>query len=259
MLIIADSCTKCGICKDPCPTYAIDVQEDGPVLVSENCILCGQCEAICPEGALTNTALSHEQDIRLDKYPVLDAETAELFLRSRRSCRSWKPGIVPRETTEKLLQIGRYAATGSNMQGVSYLVIEKPEVMKKLEAMALDYYAKTTKPDDAVTKEALRGAPKALLRGAPMMILALTEKALPRTFRSGQFALTYVELYAPTLGLGTCWSGYMERFFKNDIPEVNELLGIPAHLEISAALLYGQAKHRYYKLTNRNKAEIYWA
>jgi electron transfer flavoprotein alpha subunit len=52
MLVIdADKCNACGLCKTSCPFGAIAV-EDEVAQVNELCTLCGACVNVCPQGAL---------------------------------------------------------------------------------------------------------------------------------------------------------------------------------------------------------------
>lgn len=47
-----DTCVGCGACKDACPVGAIDLNEEGKMVIDPNtCISCGTCAAVCPVGA----------------------------------------------------------------------------------------------------------------------------------------------------------------------------------------------------------------
>ena len=100
-LLVSSNCISCGLCSEVCPASVIDMEMGKPILSGKNCIKCGHCEAICPKHALTNNALNHESIIEITQHPVLNHETAELFLRSRRSIRCFKEEIVTKEETEK--------------------------------------------------------------------------------------------------------------------------------------------------------------
>jgi len=43
-------CTRCGLCEEHCPTGAIDLDVDSPILPT--CMWCTTCEMVCPEGAV---------------------------------------------------------------------------------------------------------------------------------------------------------------------------------------------------------------
>jgi len=46
-------CTRCGTCVEHCPTQAVEMGADGPVIVRPaDCTYCTACEALCPERAI---------------------------------------------------------------------------------------------------------------------------------------------------------------------------------------------------------------
>ena len=45
-------CTKCLSCQENCPTNAIDIENDPPLIQLEGCIFCWFCEKSCPENAM---------------------------------------------------------------------------------------------------------------------------------------------------------------------------------------------------------------
>jgi ferredoxin len=49
-------CNRCGTCVEHCPTNAVEMRAEGPVIVRlSDCTYCATCEAICPQGAITCT------------------------------------------------------------------------------------------------------------------------------------------------------------------------------------------------------------
>jgi NAD-dependent dihydropyrimidine dehydrogenase PreA subunit len=46
-------CDRCGACVEHCPSRAVEIQAQGPVIVRpEDCTYCTDCEAVCPQGAI---------------------------------------------------------------------------------------------------------------------------------------------------------------------------------------------------------------
>lgn len=262
ILQISDACIRCGSCKEDCPARIIEVDKTTPPhLTGEHCIRCGHCEAVCPVDALTNTLLHHEEDLPLAGLAPFSAADAERFLRTRRSVRMFKDTPVDKKTTEALIRIGRYAPTARNSQGVSYLVVASPEVRAALRRQAVDYYAAHQEGQPAIAA-ALRAFEATdhdhLMRGAPMLILALCSHKLDCARANAQFALSYIELMAPSLGLGSCWAGYMERYFFADTADMRTLLQLPEGQGVYGALLFGYPATRHRKAPTRNGAQVHW-
>lgn len=68
-----------------------------------------------------------------------EAEVLERIIRERRSIRAFRPDLVPRQVIEELLEVARWAPSGSNMQPwrVTVLAGERVESLRgRLEAAA---------------------------------------------------------------------------------------------------------------------------
>ena len=47
-------CDRCGDCVEQCPTEAVEMGLEGPVVIRPaDCDYCALCDAICPQGAIT--------------------------------------------------------------------------------------------------------------------------------------------------------------------------------------------------------------
>jgi nitroreductase len=233
--------------------------KDGlPYAKSDECILCDQCGAVCPVGAMTNIRVPQRDVLSLSESHPFSAKDAEKFIRSRRSIRHWKKEIVTEEETRILLDIGRYAPTGSNTQSVSYIVVASKEKMMQVREITMEWYRTSENPKiqklyQSFANEKDKGN-DLLFRNAPMLIIACGARELmpvPLYAISPQFALSYIELYAPSLGLGTCYSGYFTQFLQSGNKEIRNLLGIADDRDPGGALLFGYPKYRYYRTTNR--------
>ena len=70
-------------------------------------------------------------------------------------------------------------------------------------------------------------------------------------------ALSYLDLYAPSLGLGACWGGF---FYSatNSYPPLFKALGLPADHKAYGAMMVGYPKFKYHRLPLRNATEVTW-
>ena len=259
-----EKCTRCGFCAEVCPSGIVRVNSDGPELTQPKaCIKCGHCVAICPHAALDHSRNTLASQVDISQLPRLDAETAERFLRTRRSTRVYKQEKVAAEILLKLLNIGRYAATGGNSQGTSYLVLSDADVLKNVSAKVIDWLEEQirqevawVKPYAGMAKIYRETGYDIVLRKAPHLLLALGAAQNPIGRDNGRYALTYIELYAPSLGLGSCWAGFFEMAAFAKYQPLLELLNIPEGKAIAGALMLGTPKYRYQRLVERNPLDV---
>jgi nitroreductase/NAD-dependent dihydropyrimidine dehydrogenase PreA subunit len=259
-----DQCTRCGLCAEVCPSGIIRVNENGPELTwPKACIKCGHCVAVCPHAALDHTRNSLASQVEVSQYPRLDAETAERFLRTRRSVRAYKPESVPPETLMRLLNVARFAPSGGNSQGISYLVLSDRAVLKKITEQVVEWLEEQIRQEVSWVKS-YAGMAKIYretgydiaLRNAPHLVLALASAQSPIGRDNGRYALAYAELYAPSLGLGSCWAGFFEMAAFSGYKPLLEILDIPEGKTLAGAIMLGIPKYWYYRLVERNPLDV---
>jgi len=52
-IINLNKCDRCGRCVSECPTGAVEMGADGPVIVRPgDCDYCSECEVLCPQEAI---------------------------------------------------------------------------------------------------------------------------------------------------------------------------------------------------------------
>jgi nitroreductase/NAD-dependent dihydropyrimidine dehydrogenase PreA subunit len=259
-------CTRCGACAEVCPVGCIAMGEDGPrEAAGKHCIACGHCVAVCPTEAMDNENAPLEKQVPAS--PVLDANTAGQFLRARRSIRRYKPDAVPREKILELLDIARLAPTGSNAQRVSYMVYDEADTLRGMTAATIDWMEEQIRQGSAWARYFAgtvatyrKTGEDVILRDAPCLVAAMAAKSfLPRGRDNTHFALAYAELYAPTLGLGTCWTGLLESCAVSGYKPLADLLRLPEGQVFTGGLMVGFPKYRYQRLVDRNPLQVSWA
>ncbi|MBV4418448.1 nitroreductase family protein [Clostridium tyrobutyricum] len=256
-------CTRCKLCIEVCPSSVIDINKDGPYALNpDSCIACGQCTAVCPNKAIDNMKSPLSKQIPIKNFPVITSQTAEKFLRSRRSIRCYKETPVPKETLLKLVDIARFAPTASNTQGLSYIIVYDKKILEKATKIIVQWMESQLENPYHYSfphhvKNYRENGNDTILRNAPHLILAIA----PHDFKNGRentiSSLSYVELFATALGLGSCWAGLFEMcVFANYSPLLN-LFNIPEGKVITGAIMVGYPKYKYKRLVDRNPISIY--
>lgn len=261
-----ERCNRCGLCGRVCPTNVIKLGNQGPEAVNSACIACGHCVAVCPQAALDNAKAPLANQLPLAEEKIFDAETAACFLRSRRSIRCYKNETVPRDKIVNMLNIARLAPSGGNSQGVSYHVIDNPEILRKITAVTVDWMEEQMHQGSSWGKyfaglvDLFRSTGQdVILRNAPCLVIAMTNKRVLAGGRDNtRFSLAYAELYAPSLGLGTCWAGFFEACATSGYKPLLDILDLPKAMGITGGIMVGIPQYSYKRLVDRNPLQITW-
>ena len=260
-----DLCIKCGLCVEICPNGVIGMSTEGPQTISQACIVCGHCMAICPTAALDHVKAPLNQQVSLDNDPVIQAKTAAAFLRSRRSIRKYKKDKIAKETILQLLDIARFAPSGCNSQGLSYIIIENDEKLKKITETTIEWLEKQladdiewVKPFAELAEVYHKYGIDVVLRDAPSIIVAIAPQDFAMAHDNARFSLEYVELYATSMGLGTCWAGFVELAVGSQYKPLLEVMQIPEGFVAVGAMMLGYPKHTFKRLVDRNPLKVTW-
>lgn len=261
-----EKCIKCGICIKVCPNI-LEMGENGPkAKYPELCIGCGQCVAVCPQAAIDNDRALLSNQISLDQNLNFDSKAATQFLRSRRSIRHYKQTSVPRNQLLELINIARFAPTAGNSQGVSYIIVEDKNILKKASELTIDWMKSQVVSSKTVIYKSFakhiqmheEKDTDTILRDAPHIILATTTKGMPRGRENTIFSLAYLELFAPSLGLGSCWAGLLEMCLFDKYQPLLDLLNIPQDKEITGVVMVGYPLYHYQRMVNRKPLDVAW-
>jgi nitroreductase/NAD-dependent dihydropyrimidine dehydrogenase PreA subunit len=265
-----EKCNRDGLCVEECPGRIIRLDDKAGVPLPEAefasyCIACGHCVAVCPTGAFKLNWLGPDQCPEIVNDLKLTAEQAEQFLRSRRSIRTFKDKLVVRAQLEKLLEMACYAPSAKNSQPWHWAVVENPTEVHRLAGLVIDYMRAfiAEKPKLAALFSYTRVVAawdkglERVCRGAPHLIVAHADKNWGFGAEDTALALSYLELYAPVLGLGTCWAGYFYSAV-NAYPPLFEALKLPAKHKAFGAMMVGYPKFRYQRLVPRKPPKVNW-
>ena len=90
----------------------------------------------------------------------------------------------------------------------------------------------------SVVEKYLKTSQDFILRGAPCLIVAMADKTfLYRSRDNTHFSLAYVELYAPSIGLGTCYAGFFESCATSRYKPLLQLLNLTEGMVVTGGLM----------------------
>ena len=139
------------------------------------------------------------------------------LLKSRRSIRVYQDRPIPNDLLLQILEAGRWAPTGANLQPWHFSVVTDPETRRRIGEVTRFLFIKSSHVEKAPvvivlgfnTQKGKYGRYDVTLAGGNMMTMATN------------------------LGLGTCWIGAF------DESKVKEILEIPENIEVIGLITLG--------------------
>ena len=272
-IIDFNNCTRCLKCVKDCPANAITIETG---FIADTCIHCGHCIAICPE----MTVFPDTGDI-VPLQPIsVTAENFSSFTAGIRSCRSYQSKQVPEDILMQLVSNIKHYPSASNARPLHITIVCKPEKIqllnnltedslirlfsfisspiigtliqlfvpkmniKKLKRYKNSFLEKRKVNDSMICHH----APAVLLFHGPVTKTGMLEA-------DANIWATNTSLYANTMGLATCFNGFIVKAFgKNG--KHNHHFGMPETSRIYAALLIGYPKVKYLQECSRESPEV---
>ena len=256
-----NKCVHCGLCIKDCLRSAIGFDDNKiPHFVNSGetkCIGCQHCMAICPVGALSINGKNPA-----DSANITYGNSNEMLnlIKSRRSVRSYKNESIPSDKLEKITEMLAYPPTGGNVDCLHFSIVGTKEKMDEIRKVS--YEKLTNDPDENpmihMSKKAYQTGADPIYRGAPSMIVASVNKSksIPGCENADPIiALSYFELYAWTLGLGTLWCD-MAVIAANRYPEIKSMLKIPEDYTIGFIILIGTPNVKYSRAVQKDTNNV---
>ena len=262
------ACKQDGMCARECLAGIIRLPEGGyPEIPKGNevaCRLCGHCVAVCAQGALTHAVVPLEDSPAIREELSISEAQAVQFLRSRRSIRFYAEKPVERETIMRLIEVARYAPTGGNSQLVEWLVISGSARIHEISAEAVRCLREMLDKDPSIAVAApylptslanFDAGYDSILRSAPTLLIASAPMEASNGMVDLTLALSYLDLLAPAMGLGTCWAGLLQKAILYS-PSLKESLGIPPAHRYHYPMMLGYPRVKFYRLPERKTPKI---
>ncbi len=252
-----EKCTQCGMCIKDCLASAIEFDsEKYPKYAQggqERCISCQHCMAVCPTGALSFCGKNPDEADKV-RFPKPDEVLS--LIKSRRSIRHYKDEEIPEEIFDRLKKMFPYIPTGCNTNTLHFSIIESKSAMdvirnkvreKLLKLISNKIFSSLGKKFEHY-KTNFENGEDLIFRNAPHMIVVSSSIHAPCANVDPIIALSYIELYAQSLGLGTCWCGFAQACFKF-MPEFAPMLDIPDGYKPVYVMLLGKPDIKYHRTT----------
>lgn len=153
----------------------------------------------------------------------MNSEFLEI-IKTRRSCRQYKPEQITDAELNAVLGAGTYAPTSRGMQSPYIVAVQNPEIRKQLAAMNAKVMGVTSNP----------------YYDAPTYVLVFTPADANNPIQDGSCVLENMMLAAHAIGLASCWiHREREMFSTEEGKELMKKFGLPDGLVGIGALSLG--------------------
>ena len=260
-------CTRCGECVADCPARIIAMQEGVPEIAPDkeaSCYRCLHCLAVCPTGAVSILGVTPVSCKPLaGTFP--EPDKLEALIRGRRSVRRYKPENLEPQLLQRLLDVAWQAPTGVNSRDVLFTVVDDRDKLVRLraEVMAglgglvrenrlpegMEFFANFVKLWEEKGVDIL-------FRDAPHLLIATAPRSAASPVPDCLIALSYFELFAQSLGVGTLWNGLVKWGLFEILPDMRQRLGIPDEHVIGYAMSFGKPAVRFARSVQHGQAAI---
>lgn len=260
-------CTGCGLCAQDCPANIIGLQAGYPAIAEEQegvCFRCQHCLAVCPFGAVSILGKKPE-DSRPLKDNLPSPDQMETLIKGRRSVRRYCDENLEPELIQRLLDVAWQAPTGHNARQVRFTLIDDKEVMAKFREETMQGLAMVVRENKLpvgleffvdLVRLWEEQRVDTVFRGAPHLIVTSAPRGWASPLQDCLIALSYFELYAQSLGVGTVWDGIAKLAIDDLVPELRQTLRIPDDHLVGYAMAFGKPMVNYHRTVESGTANI---
>jgi NAD-dependent dihydropyrimidine dehydrogenase PreA subunit/nitroreductase len=268
-----EKCTRCLKCEKDCPASAITI-ETGEI--SDACIHCGHCVAICPEMAVRPDF----GDVFLLKPHSVTPKDFSNLTSGIRTCRSYSHKDIPDAVLLQLVDNMKHYPSASNARPLQISIVRSKEKVKLLndltEAALIRLFSLVCSPWISPLirifapsmnigklkryKASFIGNQKTndsqICHHAPAVILFHGEVSKTGMAEAdANIWAAYTSIYANTMGLGTCFNGFVVKAMGKG-SKLNQQFKVPKNHKVYASLLVGYPKVKYRNEVSRQSPVV---
>ena len=150
------------------------------------------------------------------------AETTFSLIKTRRSVRKYTDQPISESDLKKILEAGRWAPSGANLQPWRFFVTQDKALIKQIGEFCYFGLIKSRHVSEA----------------AAVIIICGDSRSMGNTWEKDcMIAGTNMTLMAAALEIGSCWIGAFNEL------EIKSLTSIPEYLKVIALISFGYASH----------------
>ena len=165
-------------------------------------------------------------------------------LLTRRSIRSYRPDMLPREVIEKIAEAGTYAPTGKNQQSPIIVAVTNKALRDRMSALNAAVLETESDP----------------FYGAPVVLVVLAERSNPNHVYDGALVMGNLMLAAHAMGVGSCWINRARQVYDSEEGKaILRELGIEGDYEGIGNCILGYADGELPEARPRKENWVYWA
>ena len=169
---------------------------------------------------------------------------AMVNLLTRRSIRSYRPDMLPREVIEKIAEAGTYAPTGKNQQSPVIIAVTNKALRDHMSAL----------------NAAVLGTDSDPFYGAPVVLVVLAERSNSNHVYDGSLVMGNLMLAAHAMGVGSCWINRAREVFDTEEGKaILRDLGIEGDYEGVGNCILGYIDGEVPAAKPRKENYVYWA